>query len=357
MSKAVRGAVRRKGSRKSGTHTGGVGEDGGKWDDERQIIRRMRYMAADDAPAAAPWLRKHEANLRPLDGSLQGTLSRLITESRLLAACIERRSADGEWDVEAMALSGFLTEQAADRYFDKPPADIDRDLLSRCATGGAAAHLLSADDVSKASPTRGLDLAVLGLWQTSYDHTCHNGRRLLAMTCKMVEDMHRGYRIARVLLRTRPELEPIMKASGFRKLITGAAPRRDGVRRADGDVIGVLSEAEAAAQLPVLPMMRLFEWERPRFRLSPGQKAVIELALRHLSDAEIAVRLGLTIKAVQTRWWHAYEKIGKIEPELAGSHAHRAVGRGPESRRRVLAYIHDHPEEVRPYDHQGEEAN
>src|SRR5262249_19116595 len=74
-------------------------------------------------------------------------------------------------------------------------------------------------------------------------------------------------------------------------------------------------------------------------------------AAEGLIDAQIAGQLGISPAAVALRWRSVYARVAERVPsalhDTAPSSAGR--GRGHEKRRRVIAFVSEHPEEMRPY--------
>jgi DNA-binding NarL/FixJ family response regulator len=97
----------------------------------------------------------------------------------------------------------------------------------------------------------------------------------------------------------------------------------------------------------------LFASRRPRLGFARIQQQVLEGAVDDLSDEEIADHLGLSSHAVNMRWRTIYERID-ARPELAADIFHcrdRSQGEagGGRKRRRVVAFVRAHPEELRPF--------
>ena len=92
----------------------------------------------------------------------------------------------------------------------------------------------------------------------------------------------------------------------------------------------------------------------PRFGFTARQQEMLRLSLRHpeLSDEALAEALGVSVGAAKNWWKLVYERVSKADPDLlplvAGGRA-----RGPEKRRRLLQYLREHPEELRPYKPRG----
>ena len=72
-------------------------------------------------------------------------------------------------------------------------------------------------------------------------------------------------------------------------------------------------------------------------------------ALEGLTDAELADVLGLKLPALKKRWASLFDRVGRVRPDLVPQSDHEtAHTRGPQKRHRLLAYLREHPEELRP---------
>ncbi len=95
---------------------------------------------------------------------------------------------------------------------------------------------------------------------------------------------------------------------------------------------------------------------RPSARLSAAEQELLLSALLGHTDAELAVSLKLSLPAVKARWRSIMARMAQVDqtpaPEFMGT-----TGRGPQKRHRLLAWLRDHPEELRPYDMDNSEAD
>jgi hypothetical protein len=96
----------------------------------------------------------------------------------------------------------------------------------------------------------------------------------------------------------------------------------------------------------------LFSYREPVLGLTRHHQQLLAAALRGLTDDELARSLGLKLPAVKKRWVSVFEHIVRAKPSIlpGGADGGEREGRGPQKRHRVLAYLRDHPEELRPHD-------
>ena len=83
-------------------------------------------------------------------------------------------------------------------------------------------------------------------------------------------------------------------------------------------------------------------------RLSGADQELLWAALEGQTDAKLAVSLHLTMPAVKARWRSIFARFARLKPEVAPEF-HGEGSRGPQKRHRILAYLREHPEELRPF--------
>ena len=95
----------------------------------------------------------------------------------------------------------------------------------------------------------------------------------------------------------------------------------------------------------------LFDYHPPMLGFSRSEQRLLACALSGATDEHLAETLGTSLPAVKKTWVSIYRRVEDHLPELIpdalGSDL-PASGRGKEKRRGVLAYLREHPEELRP---------
>ena len=86
----------------------------------------------------------------------------------------------------------------------------------------------------------------------------------------------------------------------------------------------------------------------PQFGFARGEQELLELALEGTEDAGIAKSLFVSLAAIKRRWSSIFERVASISPELCPMDA--SGTRGVQKRQRILAYVRNHPEELRPFE-------
>jgi hypothetical protein len=94
----------------------------------------------------------------------------------------------------------------------------------------------------------------------------------------------------------------------------------------------------------------LFIYQVPQFQFRPSEQRMLLAALPGGTDEELSEELGVSLSAIKKTWALIYERAAA---HLAGFPSNHDVEdgiseRGKEKRRRLLNYLRDHPEELRP---------
>jgi hypothetical protein len=108
---------------------------------------------------------------------------------------------------------------------------------------------------------------------------------------------------------------------------------------------------ELALKRPGLWATNLFVCERPRFCFSRGEQRLLLAALRGGTDEELADGLATSLPTVKKMWLSIYRRVSACAPELIPVHSlgnARISERGKQKKHHLLAYLRDHPEELRP---------
>ena len=94
----------------------------------------------------------------------------------------------------------------------------------------------------------------------------------------------------------------------------------------------------------------LFIHESPRFCFRPSEQRLLLTALQGGTDEQLSDELGISHSAVKKTWLLIYERVTAYLPGFSPDHepAEGTSERGKEKKQRLLAYLRQHPEELRP---------
>ena len=154
-----------------------------------------------------------------------------------------------------------------------------------------------------------------------------------------------GYRLRRMLHEIVDDYE-FEKMQGYRglrilKRLSGPAPWQG--ERALCEATGE-SFSDDPASMAARPFI---DRVAPALNFSPTQKRLLLAALRGAENAELARCLCRTPAAVKRTWTGIFEKCVRHHPSLIPPT--EGSSRGQQKRHKVMAYIREHPEEIRPF--------
>ena len=97
----------------------------------------------------------------------------------------------------------------------------------------------------------------------------------------------------------------------------------------------------------------LFDYHPPRLGFSPREQRLLQAALEgeRGTDQELAGGLGVSLPTIKKMWLSLYRRVADRQPEIIPASLRPETGtseRGKEKRRHLLAYLREHPEELRP---------
>jgi hypothetical protein len=95
----------------------------------------------------------------------------------------------------------------------------------------------------------------------------------------------------------------------------------------------------------------LFDYHPPVLGFNRSEQRLLSCALPGETDEQVAEMLKISLSAVKKMWVSIYRRVEDCLPELIPDTLPSdipASGRGREKRRRLLVYLREHPEELRP---------
>ncbi len=98
----------------------------------------------------------------------------------------------------------------------------------------------------------------------------------------------------------------------------------------------------------------LFEYRPTQFGFSRGEQRLLLAALHGGTDRELSDALGISLTTVKKTWRSIYARVAARSPDLIAANS-AADGdeampeRGREKKHPLIAYLREHPEELRPF--------
>ena len=89
----------------------------------------------------------------------------------------------------------------------------------------------------------------------------------------------------------------------------------------------------------------------PQFCFNRSEQRLLSSALDGGTDEELGDELSISLSAVKKTWRMIYDRVAACRPELAPTNSPSeewTQDRGKQKKQRLLAYVREHPEELRP---------
>ncbi|MGE0239367.1 MAG: helix-turn-helix transcriptional regulator [Parvibaculaceae bacterium] len=316
---------------------------------------RPRTLLPGDGKACARLMRKVTPLDDQLDRSLAKVLDRLLEEERLIGGLIEDYGAAGERTVVAATLSAFVSPEFRQTYLDKPWPCLTNWLLLRCLKGQTG-RFLDRPAQAQGNLSGGLDLVMLDYIQSPMDFTSPEGRRIMTVFFPFFLSIHRGYNLNSMIVEAGAIYEQMALSAGFRLYRTldldsdpPAEPLPAGA--SSHRAVYCFRREMVADTPPSTPVSAVFTYLPPRFRFTAGEQRMLLRAIDGLTDEEIAGTLDVSRDAVKQTWRSIYDHVIQVMPDLVdrGQMVAGEGARGQEKRRRIVAYVRDNAQELRPH--------
>ncbi|MGH8335720.1 MAG: hypothetical protein ACRETL_02585, partial [Gammaproteobacteria bacterium] len=99
----------------------------------------------------------------------------------------------------------------------------------------------------------------------------------------------------------------------------------------------------------------LFRHREPKFAFTSGEQLLLEAALDGVDDTAASNLLHVGVPAIKRRWNNIFDRVTAIQPHLCPPSENGV--RGSQKRQRILSYVRDHSEELRPFDFELKRSN
>lgn len=211
--------------------------------------------------------------------------------------------------------------------------------------------LLSDKQLREANSERGLNLVT---WEGALNQKCLDRPEAKAAVFSAFVEQHRGFLLKEVVGHGMTEelLEGTLRSGG--SLLDAQGNYVDSVEKPIQEVFAsphyVGLTRELALSRTGSWVGSLFIYERPRFGLRPSEQRLLLTALRGGTDDELANELGVSLSSVEKTWAFIYARASAHLSGLSSNHdaSEGATERGKEKKQRLLNYLREHPEELRP---------
>lgn len=257
--------------------------------------------------------------------------------------------ADREKRVVGFGFAVFVRKEFADAELRNPRPGLNSRIVEGVLAG--CDPLASLEEV-RAANTRG-DLQQIVL-DASWDDALtalqrDDVRIMLAMS---YAENFAGFRISRLIS------ELVDSRDAFHASSLDVVMIIDRFERFRADNPGTTWSSERALALVTLESTRthaasvaasvMHQHQLPGLGFTQGEKDLLEAATDGLDDVAASSELSITLSAIKKRWRSIFQRVADKMPDLCPSDA--SDTRGTQKRSRILTYVRQHPEELRPFD-------
>lgn len=299
----------------------------------------------------------------PVIGPRYGPTIELLPEAWLrLLQCEAQRATvahDGDgprapicfFGVTAMVQDDFLREMKTPPHFWLGP-----ELTRRIMRGESP--VLTSKQLREANSRGGLNLAC---WEAGVRSEYEGNGEVLRYIMSEFIQAHQGYLWKEVISSqswSPDHLEFVLKTGGHlwdpvagRYTSTPAQQLSEIVSKPH--IVGITRDLELKRQRDWGGSWvgGLFDYHPPMLGFNRSEQRLLSCALPGATDEQLMEMLEISLPAVKKMWISIYYRVEKCLPELISDSLPGDTptsGRGKEKRRRLLAYLREHPEELRP---------
>ncbi len=236
------------------------------------------------------------------------------------------------------AAAVFVSSQLAEREMGNLQTGAASRIIAGIEHGDPV--LANRFDVAQANAGPGLDVFVLEcMWHDEILNAAERQELLTRIPASFAEVLT-GYRIRRIVWESMTTAE---KEFAQRSIVYRTVAEFPELRRA----IHVM-DSDSVKEVPGSLGNVIFSYREPKLRLRESDQEMLAAAVNGSTDTDLARELGVTVSAVKARWRSTFTSIARSVPLLVDD-LDDGRGRGLQKRHLVLAYVRDHPEELRPF--------
>jgi hypothetical protein len=297
------------------------------------------------------WLQYSTVRSRygPLFSKLPGVWGSLLSKGQAISAVVEDLNAPKKDGLLSLGLAVFVSDEFARQAKTPPLFWIGPELIQRIEKDQSP--ILDLAGIRRANSCEGLNLLI---WEVDVRPVPEN--EFLAIATDLSNAFfgyHAGFKIKELM--AQHPVGPVMRAglrAGFWLLQDGntdyAPSSGSEMMEADGVPFVMGFTRELARKAPGCWTSTLFDYREPRIFFAPAEQRLLLRALEGHTDHDVSNESAISSSGVKKCWQSIYTRVGLRLPELLPVDGYNGCGRGIEKKRRLLAYVRSHPEELRP---------
>ena len=301
----------------------------------------MRMLAGDPVVA-----KRFSGSLRDLATVLRSVLGR-----EAVRAIVFEAAAGRERSTVAFGIAVFVSDEFAQFAVTPPYPWIGAELVARTIAGRCP--IITDTELASLNATSGVNLFVWLSWIRSEYRALPEV--LNAMMAGFIEE-HRGYNLRQLISQSDMGLavETTLHAGGLIRDNDGQYVEKPGTTPNEFVETPHCFHVtrELALARPASWVSSLFVNERPRIFFTGAERRLLVAATSGRTDSELAGVLGISVSAIKKTWMSIYRRATEQMPSLLPDDVRRGNApdgeRGRTKKQILLAYLQQHPEELRP---------
>jgi hypothetical protein len=246
-------------------------------------------------------------------------------------------------------VSSLMTLQPS--WLRRPLKWIGPELVNRCLHGPVP--ILTDAEVRHANSTEGVNGLV---WPTGARADFENLPELLQGSQAFFFDAYRGFNIKRLQTQATNPMEMVMavNSGGWYLRDTASAHFQSFQEPPESMFLQphmLEVTKERAAEQPGTWINLFFAYRKPVIGFTRSEQRLLSAALRGGTDGELSDLLVVSLSAVKKMWASIYLRVQSRKPFDVRIELDESVDgdRGKEKKQKLLVYLREHPEELRPY--------
>jgi hypothetical protein len=275
----------------------------------------------------------------------------LLGSDALFSLVSEEADSGGVGRLICAQVASFITDDFAAELTKPPLKWIGPELVNRCLHGPTP--VMTDAEVRKANSTSGLNLLI---WPTCPRHNFENLPELLQGSQTLFFEAYRGFNLNRLQAQATHPLELRMAINSGGWYLRNIASTFSQSFEEPSELISLqphmleVTREKAAAQ-PGTWANLFFAYRKPVIGFARSEQRLLSAALQGGTDRELSDLLGVFLSAVKKMWASIYLRIQTREHVDIGMELGESLDgdRGKEKKQKLLAYLRDHQEELRPH--------
>lgn len=321
----------------------------------KKAVRMIRcgLMQLEDVSACVKIVANHPV-LGPRYGSAVDRLEsvwRQLARSDAFFAIVAKETASGCSDTLGSGVACFVADDFAAEIATEPFKWVGPELVNRFLHGPSP--VLTDAQVRLANSADGLNILV---WPSCFREEYETDLGLWQMSQTLFFEAYRGFQVKRLQMQAIHSTElNIAINSGAGYLSSADSNHLQDLGKLSGSAMlkpHIVEVTRAmASNRPGTWASQLFAYHKPEMGFPRSEQRLLSAALEGGTDQELAEHLGISLSAVKKMWVSAYQRIeARRASILEFERKENANGdRGKEKKHKLLVYLRDHPEELRPY--------